>query len=136
MADSGAPSTDRGAIHACSIVARNYLPQARVLASSWARYYPEAPLELLILDDVDGAVDSDAEPFVVVRPEDLPIDATVWQEMAFIYELMELATAVKPQLLQLLRQRHGGSVAYIDPDIEIFGRLDEAAALAADTASS
>lgn len=129
MADTGALSA-KAAIHACSIVARNYLPQARVLALSWARYHPESPLELLILDDLDGAIDDDAEPFVVVRPEDLPIDSEVWQEMAFIYELMELATAVKPQLLQLLRQRHSGSVAYIDPDIEIFGRLDEAAALA------
>ncbi len=54
MADSGALSTDGSDIHACSIVARNYLPQARVLASSWARFHPEAPLELLILDDVEG----------------------------------------------------------------------------------
>ncbi len=132
MADSGALSKDGSDIHACSIVARNYLPQARVLASSWARFHPEAPLELLILDDVEGEVDDDAEPFVVVRPEDLPIDPMVWQEMAFIYELMELATAIKPQLLQLLRQRHAGSVAYIDPDIEIFGPLNQVAALAVD----
>jgi hypothetical protein len=111
-------------------VARNYLPQARVLASSWARYHPGAPLELLILDDVDGSVDNEDEPFVVVRPVELAIDEVTWQEMVFIYEVTELATAVKPPLLELLRSRHGGSVAYIDPDIEIFGPLDEAAALA------
>lgn len=130
MADPGTASASVGDIHACSIVARNYLPQARVLASSWARYHPGAPLELLILDDVDGSVDDEDEPFVVVRPDELAMDEATWQEMAFIYEVTELATAVKPPLLELLRSRHGGAVAYIDPDIEIFGPLDQAAALA------
>ena len=130
VADPGTQSESTTDIHACSIVARNYLPQARVLASSWARYHPGAPLELLVLDDVDGTVKDEGEPFVVVRPADLAIDETTWNEMAFIYEVTELATAVKPALLQLVRDRHGGPVAYIDPDIEIFGPLDEAAALA------
>lgn len=130
MADPGTSSASPGDIHACSIVARNYLPQARVLASSWARHNPGAPLELLVLDDVDEVVDDEVEPFVVVRPDELTIDEAAWQEMAFIYELTEFATAVKPALLDLMRRRHGGPVAYIDPDIEVFGPLDQAAGLA------
>ncbi|HEX7444390.1 MAG TPA: hypothetical protein VF320_10905, partial [Acidimicrobiales bacterium] len=130
MADPGTPPASPGAIHACSIVARNYLPQARVLASSWARHHPEAPLELLVLDDDAGTVQDEDEAFVVVRPGDLAIETQAWQEMAFIYDVTEFATAVKPPLLELLRRKHGGPVAYIDPDIEIFGRLDDAAALA------
>lgn len=129
MADPGAPPAAVD-IHACSIVARNYLPQARVLASSWRRHHPGSPLELLVLDDPDGALDDRDEPFVVVRPTDLAYDEATWQEMAFIYDVTELATAVKPALLDLLRRRHGGPVAYIDPDIEIFGPLDQAATLA------
>ncbi len=130
MAEPGTQSVSSVEIHACSIVARNYLPQARVLASSWLRYHPGAPLELLVLDDTDGTVEDEGEPFVVVRPPELAIDEATWNEMAFIYEVTELATAVKPPLLDLLRRRHGGPVAYIDPDIEIFGPLDQAAALA------
>jgi len=130
VADPGAPSANAGDIHACSIVARNYLPQARVLASSWAQHHPGAPLELLVLDDADGSLDDKGESFVLVRPAELAIDEATWHEMAFIYDVTEFATAVKPALLDLLRRRHGGPVAYIDPDIEIFGPLDEAAALA------
>ena len=92
---------------------------------------PSPRLELLILDDTDGAVDDGAEAFIAVTPAELPIDAETWQEMAFIYDVTELATAVKPALLDLLRRRHGGAVAYIDPDIEMFGRLDRVAELAA-----
>jgi glycosyltransferase involved in cell wall biosynthesis len=130
VADTGAPSANAGDIHACSIVARNYLPQARVLASSWARHHPGAPLELLVLDDTEGTVDDRDEPFVLVRPAELAIDEATWDEMAFIYDVTELATAVKPSLLTLLRGRHGGPVAYIDPDIEVFGPLEQAATLA------
>jgi len=131
VADPRTPPAGAGAIHACSIVARNYLPQARVLAASWARHHPESRLELLVLDDTDGTVDDRDEEFAAVVPGDLPLDPATWQEMAFIYDVTELATAVKPALLELLRRRHGGAVAYIDPDIQLFARLDQVAELAA-----
>lgn len=132
MADQGTLPPPAEALHACSIVARNYLPQARVLASSWVRHHPDSPLELLVLDDLDGQLDDRDEPFVVVRPEQLDLDDATWQEMAFIYDVMELATAVKPTLLTFLRRRHGGAVAYLDPDIEIFGPLEHVADAARD----
>lgn len=35
----------------CTIVAKNYLPMARVLAASWAEHHPGVPLATLVLDD-------------------------------------------------------------------------------------
>jgi glycosyltransferase involved in cell wall biosynthesis len=49
--------------------------------------------------------------------------------MAFIYDLKEFATALKPWLLEHLL-RTSDHVLYFDPDIEIFAPLDDIAALA------
>src|ERR1044072_236183 len=46
--------------------------------------------------------------------------------MAATYDVMELSTAVKPWLMRPLLDRPGvDSVAYLDPDIQVFARLDE-----------
>ena len=50
--------------------------------------------------------------------------------MAFIYDVKELATAVKPWLLEHLLASAEHAI-YFDPDIEIFAPLDEIASLAA-----
>ena len=51
--------------------------------------------------------------------------------MATIYNVMELATALKPFLLRHLARRAGAaSATYLDPDIEVFAPLDDIAAAA------
>ena len=50
--------------------------------------------------------------------------------MATIYDVLELATAVKPWLLQHLLETDDVA-CYLDPDIEVFGSLDELERLAA-----
>ena len=40
-----------GKFTCCSIVARNYLPRARVLAKSLSRHHPEVALWVLVIDD-------------------------------------------------------------------------------------
>ena len=49
--------------------------------------------------------------------------------MAMIYDMLELATAVKPWLLQHLLETDD-VVCYLDPDIEVFASLDEIERLA------
>jgi glycosyltransferase involved in cell wall biosynthesis len=118
-------------VHICTIIARNYLPAARVLARSFREHHPDGRISVLILDDLYGDVHPHEEPFEVLRPSQLPIDADEFHRMAMIYELMELATAVKPWLLrQLLTQDDGGVVAYLDPDIRVYAPLDEVSSLA------
>ncbi len=111
-------------MRACTVVARNYLPQARVLAQSLAEQ-DGGRLTVLILDDVEGSVDRRNEPFDVVDPCELELTGRQFHLMATIYDLLELATAVKPWLLDLMLDRTGESVCYLDPDMEVFGSLDE-----------
>lgn len=114
----------------CTIVARNYLAHARVLARSFISHHPDVPVYVLILDDVDRSVDDSDEPFRVLHPADV-LDGTDFLPMRVMYDVLELATAVKPWVLRTLLDRHGGPVAYLDPDIEVFSALSEAAASAA-----
>ncbi len=118
------PSLPSGAMHICTVVARNYLASARVLAQSFLAHNPEGTCWTLVIDDVDREVDSDSEPFRVVAPEQLDID--LWDQMIAGYDVLELSTAVKPWLLRyLLGQPEIERIAYLDPDIHVFASLRE-----------
>src|SRR5215210_7314116 len=136
----GAPAAPRSPVGArsrrdaaCTIVSKNYLSYARVLSRSLAEHHPELERFVLLVDDVDGCFDPAAEPFTVVRLEDLAIPNLAG--MCFQYDVLELNTAVKPFLLTHLFERLGFAKAlYFDPDILILGdlgpllaRLDDAA---------
>jgi len=117
-------------IHACTIIARNYLPAARVLARSFAEHHPGAPFTTLVIDDVDEAVDESAEPFAVLRLDDIGLEAGEPHRMAAIYEVMELSTAVKPWLLRTLLEGGADAAVYLDPDIYCYAPIDEVGRLA------
>ena len=113
-----------------TIVARNYLALARVLASSLQRLEDPAQLSVLVLDDESGEIDDSQELFEVVRPADLDIEPREFHHMAAIYDVTELATALKPWFLQrMLEQAH--TACYLDPDIEVFSSLARIEELAA-----
>lgn len=116
-------------MNACTIIARNYLAHARVLATSYARHHPGARLSVLVIDgEVDDAVTTfapDSEPFETILPTRLPLPGDEYRRMASIYDVMELATAVKPFFLQFLLARGSETAMYLDPDIEVFAPLDE-----------
>ena len=109
----------------CTIVARNYLALARVVAHSFLEQHPHASFSVLMLDDVDGTVRDDDEPFTVVRPTDI-IPAADFREMAVMYSVLELATALKPWFMSWVAARAAGPVVYLDPDIQVFAPMDEA----------
>ena len=95
-----------GVVDACTIIAKNYLAFARVLAESYLRLHPGSRFYVLIIDDVEGFVDADAEPFELVTPDMLDIEP--FERMAVIYNVLELSTAVKPWLLRWVLARSGG----------------------------
>ena len=111
---------------ACTIIACNYLPFATVLADSFFAHHPGSTFTILLIDDERGER----------RPEDpriewrtlgsLGLDAKEIRRLAGIYDVTELATAVKPLLLQQLLARSNEPVLYLDPDIRIYAPLDEA----------
>ncbi len=107
----------------CTIVAKNYLAHARVLAESFREHHPDGRCFVLVVDATEGYIDPEKETFELVTPEALDIDD--YGHMAGIYDVVELSTAVKPWLLSHLLNDLGlDHLAYFDPDIRIFDRLD------------
>jgi glycosyltransferase involved in cell wall biosynthesis len=106
-----------------TVIARNYLAHARVLAASLARHHPDSRLQVVVLDDPDRAIS--AEPsFEIIHVDELPFDPpSDLYTMAATYDVTELATAVKPWAFAHLFARGASVVIYLDPDIEVFGSL-------------
>lgn len=109
-------------VHICTIAARNYLPFVRTLATSFRETHPDGQVSALMFDDIDCEVGPD-EPFEVLRLVDLGEDVGELHRMAMIYDVTELATALKPWLLETLLRRGSEAVLYLDPDIQVFSSL-------------
>lgn len=106
----------------CTIIAKNYLAQARVLAGSFNEIHPEGNCTVLVIDDPTGYIDPAEEQFELLTIDQ--IDLPDAERMTAIYDVMELSTAVKPWLLRTLLDRPGvDSVSYLDPDIQVFSSL-------------
>ena len=113
-------------------MARNYLPRARVLAESYLEHHPASSFTVLVIDDLDREVDAAREPFSVRHLDELIVDKTELHQLAMWYDVMELATAVKPLLLRSLVADGHPVICYLDPDIEVFAPLEDIGALAID----
>ncbi|GAB3438377.1 FkbM family methyltransferase [Actinophytocola sediminis] len=110
-------------ICAGTIVARNYMPAARVLAESFRRHHPDAGFAVLVIDaDTDELAELTAKlPGIrFLGPNDISLDQDEFGRMALAYTVTELSTAVKPWLLTTLLEDHEVAI-YLDPDIEVFG---------------
>jgi glycosyltransferase involved in cell wall biosynthesis len=115
-------------LNACTIIAKNYIAQARVLARSFLAHHPDGRFYTLIIDETAGFVVPSEEPFELLTPADIGCDEFL--EMAARYSILELSTAVKPWLLRHLLDRFDEPITYLDPDIEVFSslqRLDDLA---------
>jgi glycosyltransferase involved in cell wall biosynthesis/SAM-dependent methyltransferase len=110
-------------MHACTIIAKNYIAQARVLARSLLEHNPGSRFSVLIIDGLDGLVDPAVEPFTVLTPDE--IDCEPFPRMAARYDVLELSTAVKPWLLRHQLRAGAPAITYLDPDIQVFGSLEE-----------
>src|SRR5947209_2106178 len=117
-------------MNACTIIAKNYLPMPRVLASSFLKHHPDGRFTTLVVDDVDYEIDQRSEPFELIRPNALDIGPNEFGRMAMIYGVTELSTAIKPWFLRYLLTATGATdAAYFDPDIWIFDSLEDVADL-------
>jgi len=107
---------------ACTIVAHNYLPQARILAESFKKFHPESTFYIVIVDRPIEARLVKSDFFQVVPITDVDFGTEGFSHMAAIYDVTEFATSVKPFALKQLIKSHD-CVFYIDPDIKIFASL-------------
>jgi glycosyltransferase involved in cell wall biosynthesis len=108
---------------ACTIIAKNYLPMARVLTETWHRFHPECPMFVLLLDDPEGFFHPEDEKFVSVPVSELRIYNL--NGFLFKYTVLEASTAVKPYFLKYLYREYSlKKLLYLDPDILIIRGLD------------
>ena len=107
---------------ACTIVAHNYLPQARILAESFKKFHPESTFYIVIVDRPIEARLVQSDSFEVVAVTDIDFGTEGFSHMAAIYDVTEFATSVKPFALKQLVKSHD-CVFYIDPDIKVFASL-------------
>lgn len=106
-----------------TIVAKNYLAYARVLADSFLRHHPEVPLYTLLADGVDGRFDPEAERFRLLRLAELGIPDL--RRLVRRRDRQVAAVVAKPYLLGHLLDRGFGAVIFLDPDVLVLGDLDE-----------
>jgi hypothetical protein len=115
-------SVGRRRLVCCTVIARNYLAQARVLAASFLEHEPEGIFYLLVVDGLPTGV---APPRNVrlMTAGDLGLgDLVTWR---FKFGVAELCTAVKAALLSALVARHrDDDVVFLDPDILVLGRME------------
>lgn len=125
---------DHEQVTACTIVARNYLPAAKVLATSYLRHHPDHRFVIAVIDaprneSEDVADDATPTGCRIVGPSAFGISEDDYLRMATAYSVTELATSVKPYLLRELRRDHEVTI-YLDPDIRVFAPMPEIAELA------
>ncbi len=117
-------------LSACTIIAGNYLPFARVLADSFLAHHPGASLTVLLIDDEQRELEPADTSIDWRRLSDICPDPREIHRLAGIYDVTELSTAVKPLLLRQLLDEGHSEVIYLDPDIRVFDSLADVASLA------
>lgn len=125
------PPLNACTLNACTIVSKNYLCYARVLARSFQDAMPDGRFYVLLVDRNDGHIDPADESFELVEAEDVSTLDDV-RSFLFKYTILEANTAIKPFFLEWLIERDGlDNLVYFDPDILITGSLSELSELVA-----
>src|SRR3954452_8181783 len=93
-----------------TIVGRNYMPFARVLAESLAHNHPGLELAVVVAD-----ADRSASPAA--------LDVPNWRDLSFRCTRQELVVALKPFLLASMLDR-ANSALFLDADVLVLQPLD------------
>jgi hypothetical protein len=113
----------------CSVVARNFLPHARVLAQTIAEHHPGARLRVLVVDDLEAAV-GPGEPFDVLRADAVDLPTEELHRRAAMYSRQGLVSSLKGVLLRAVLRDAGTPAVLLDADSFVLGGLDDVFALA------
>jgi hypothetical protein len=105
--------------------AANYFAYSRTLLRSVKDVHGDVDRFFLLADEVaDITPFLDPDTFEAVTVDKIGIPD--YRKMAFVYNLVEFNTAVKPFFIQHLFARGYEKVIYLDPDIMVLDRLDAA----------
>jgi hypothetical protein len=102
----------------------NYLPKALALAESLGRHEDGAILRILFIDVPEDDQLPELPGVACLSTAALGLSRRAVRELAMSYDLVELATAVKPLLLRRLLEEAEQAV-YLDPDTYLTAPLAE-----------
>jgi hypothetical protein len=110
----------------CTVVARNYLPQALALHASVQQHSPEIPLVVMVVDGLDGldGLELERPGLELVDLTGLGLPERDCLDLAAIYDVVELSTGVKPLFMRRTLERFE-QVVYLDPDTYVVSPLTE-----------
>ena len=108
---------------ACTIVAHNYLPLARLVATSFLRHHPDARFVIAVIDRPIETRTMEPQPYELLPITDVDFGPEGFELMAAYYGVTEFATAVKPFVLRHV-VRDADCALYLDPDIYVYAPLD------------
>ena len=106
-----------------TIVAKNYLASAITLGKSVKKYCQSCDFIIYLSDGFCDDTISKTIEFPIYQAEDF--DITNFEQQAFMYDVVELSTAIKPYfMLYLMNEMHYSKVVYLDPDTWVMDSLD------------
>ncbi len=108
---------------ACTVVAHNYLPMARLVARSFLAHHPHARFVVAVIDRPVETRLLEGECFEILPITEIDFGEEGFEYMAVAYDVTEFATSVKPFVLRQLVQE-ADCVLYLDPDIFVYAPLD------------
>ena len=116
---------DVGKIGICTIISKNYLAYARVLAESFLQYNG-GEVFVLLVDKIDNYFDPKKERFTVIEIDAIKDRIPHFDKFCFQYNITELNTAVKPFFLEFLFEKFQlQKLIFFDPDILITSELND-----------
>jgi hypothetical protein len=110
-------------ICAFTICSNNYLKYAKVVGDSFKQYHQDIDFFIIVVDDKLSREAENKLGHKVIYFSDLSFDGKL--DMAAIYSIMELNTAVKPFVIKELFKSKYKFVIYTDPDIKSYSRYSE-----------
>ena len=110
-------------LHFFTSAAVNYIPKVNLLIDSIRKFHPEASIHLALADEMPDNLSLDDSFTSIWSVADLGIEN--WRPWAFGHSIVELATAIKPFVLEKLLAQDGDRVIYMDPDTVLYSRLDD-----------
>jgi hypothetical protein len=105
-----------------TIVGRNYVPFARVLAQSLQSHHREIELVVVVADAVGDDPEAAAEPFSALSQDELHVPDL--NRLRFRCTRQELVVTLKPFLLATLLERDS-SALFLDADLLVLAPLDD-----------
>jgi len=110
---------------AFTLCSNNYLGAAKVLIQSLKAYHADFKLFIGLVDELDESVDYSIFGCTVLTADKIALPEHI-KELSRKFNIVELNTAVKPFYFKHFFFKEGAQqVVYLDPDIQVFGRMHE-----------